>query len=34
MHTKIYETFTMPRLALNKLFVDLFHQQRIKVNNP
>ena len=32
MHTKIYETFTMPRLALNKLFVDLLKE--LKVNNP
>ena len=30
IHKKIYETFTLPRLDLNKLFVDLLHQQRIK----
>ena len=30
IHIKIYETVTLPRLALNKLFVDLLHQQRTK----
>ena len=29
-YIQTYETFTLPRLPLNKLFVDLLHQQRIK----
>ena len=27
---QIYETFTLPRLPLNKLFVGLLHQQKVK----
>ena len=30
IHMKIYGTVTLPRLALNKLLVDLLHQQRIE----
>ena len=29
-YIQIHETFTLPRLPLNKIFVDLLHQQRIK----
>ena len=29
-YIQIYETFTLPRLLLNKFFVDLLHQQRIE----
>ena len=29
-YIQIYETFTLPRLPLHKLFVDLLHQQKLK----
>ena len=29
-YIQIYETFTLPRLPLTKLFVDLLHQQKVK----